>query len=75
MAGLPRKWTLAKVGAAGAILAGAAVLVIDIRRSIQTGSFELWFWGPIGALAVIFGVYELFFAADEPEDGDGGPQP
>jgi hypothetical protein len=60
------KRSASKVGAVVAILAGAAVLVIDIRRSIQTGSFDLWLWGPIGALAIVFGVYELFFAKDEP---------
>ena len=54
-----------KIGAVVAIVAGASVLAVDIHRSVTTGSFDLWVWGPIGLLAVVFGGYELFFAKDD----------
>ncbi len=63
------KRMMSKAVGAVALAAGVAVLVIDIRRSVLTGTYEVWLWGPIGLLAAIFGAYELFFAKDHGEEG------
>ena len=50
---------LTKVVAALAVVAGLAVLVIEVVRFRSGVSTEIWVWGPIGLLAVVLGVWEL----------------
>ncbi|MGC4113948.1 MAG: hypothetical protein QM765_04680 [Myxococcales bacterium] len=42
-----------------AIVAGLAVLAIEVPRAISGASTEIRIWGPIGLLAVVLGVWEL----------------
>jgi hypothetical protein len=50
---------LTKAVAAVAILAGLAVLVIEVQRFVSGASTEIWVWGGIAVLAVVLGVWEL----------------
>ena len=49
-----------KAVAVVAILAGLGVLAIEIRRFRSGESTEIWLWGIIALLAIVFGGYELF---------------
>jgi hypothetical protein len=53
-----------KVLACISIAAGAAVLVMEVRRLILSQSWEIWIWGAVAVMAIVLGVYELF--AKEP---------
>ena len=41
------------------LLAGAGLLVLEIRRFRAAGGREIWFWGFVGAMAVVLGLWEL----------------
>jgi hypothetical protein len=58
------KRPLIKIAALLAVLAGLAVIVIEILRFDETSGG--WLWIIVGALAIAFGGYELLFAKDEP---------
>jgi hypothetical protein len=51
---------LVKVVAAVSVLAGAAVLVIEVGRFRAGTSIEIWLWGLVALGAIAFGAYELF---------------
>lgn len=56
-----------KIAAVGAVLAGTAVVIIEIVRF--RSSVGGWFWIIVGLLAVAFGGYELAFGREEPKKG------
>ncbi|MGI5861593.1 MAG: hypothetical protein ACOX6T_05985 [Myxococcales bacterium] len=58
------KRPLVKIAALLAVLAGIALIVVEILRFGETSGG--WLWIIVGALAIAFGGYELLFAKDEP---------
>lgn len=62
---------LTKVVAIVAIVAGLAVLAIEVTRFRSGESVEIWLWGSVAAVAVVLGVWEL--AAGINKSGGAGP--
>jgi hypothetical protein len=54
------KPSLVKLVAVVSVLAGGAVLVIEIQRFRTGASVDIWLWGVVALGAIAFGGYELF---------------
>jgi hypothetical protein len=51
-----------------AVLAGLALIVVEVVQLIAGRGSGAWFWVPIGVLAVVFGVYELLAPAEPQQE-------
>lgn len=62
-----------KAVAVVAVLAGIALIVVEVRRVMRGVDYQIVFWGLIAVAAIGLGLYELF-GPKEPADSEGAAE-